>query len=109
MNMLARLCAAASGSVIANTMAKAAPLALVMNHLWPLMTHALPSQMAEVLIWVGSDPETSGSVMAMHERTSSATSGSRYLRFCSGVAASHRISVFPVSGADVPKTRGAIG
>src|SRR5258708_39945041 len=103
MNMLARLCGAASGSVIANTMAKAAPLALVMNHLWPLMTHALPSQRAEVLIWVGSDPETSGSVMAMHERTSSATSGSRDFGFWSGVAASHRMSVLPGFGADLPK------
>src|SRR5260370_29365382 len=106
--MLARRCGAASGSVIAKTMANAAPLALVMNHLWPLMTQALPSQTAEVLICVGSDPDTSGSVMAMHDRTSSATNGSRYVRFCSGVAASHRISVLPVSGADVPETRGAI-
>src|SRR5439155_1901170 len=98
MNMLARLCGAASGSVIAKTMAKAAPLALVMNHLWPLMTHASASHTAEVRIWVGSEPETSGSVMAMHERTSSATRGSRYVRCCSAVAASHRIWVVPVAG-----------
>src|SRR6266705_3021928 len=102
MNMLARRCGAADGSVIAKTMANAAPLALVMNHLWPLMTHASASRIAVVRIWVGSDPDTSGSVIAMHDRTSSATSGSRYLRFWSEVAASHRISVLPVSGADVP-------
>src|ERR1700730_5340074 len=103
MNMLARRCGGAVGSVIAKTMANAAPLALVMNHLWPLMTQASPSQTAVVRIWVGSEPETSGSVIAMHERTESATRGSTYVRFWSGVPASHRISVLPVSGAEVPK------
>src|SRR5438105_3810944 len=107
MNMLARRCAGASGSVIANTMANAAPLALVMNHLWPLITQLSPSRTAVLLIVVGSEPETSGSVMAIHDRTSSATSGSKYLRFCAAVAAIHRISVLPVSGAE--DTSGCIG
>ena len=75
--MLARRWGGASGSVTAMTMAKAAPCAPVMNHLCPFSTHSEPSSTAVVRIWVGSEPDTSGSVIAMHDRTSSATNGSR--------------------------------
>jgi hypothetical protein len=35
---------------MAKTIANAAPFAPVMNHLWPLITHTSPSQVAVVLI-----------------------------------------------------------
>jgi hypothetical protein len=53
---------------------------------------------------VGSDPETSGSVIEKNERTSPATSGKSQRSFCSGVPNMCRISAFPASGAWQPKT-----
>ena len=52
----------ASGFVIAKQVVKAARLAPLVNHLWPLITHSSPSRTARVCISVGSDPATSGSV-----------------------------------------------
>ena len=51
-------------SVRAMRMAKLARRALEMNHLWPLMTHSSPSWHGVGRISVGSEPATSGSVMA---------------------------------------------
>ena len=56
-----------SGSVRAIKMANWARRALEMNHLWPLMIHSSPSFSARVWISVGSEPATSGSVMAKHD------------------------------------------
>ena len=56
------------------------------NHLWPLMIQWSPRFTALVRICVGSEPATSGSVIAKHERTLPSASGRRYLSFCSGVA-----------------------
>ena len=67
----------ASGSVLAMTMAKAAPRAPEMNHLWPLMTQSLPSSRARVWIRVGSEPATSGSVIAKHDRFTPSHRGRR--------------------------------
>ena len=51
-----------SGSVSQKTVVKAARLAPVVNHLWPLITHSSPSSRAVVCMSVGSEPATSGSV-----------------------------------------------
>ena len=49
MNALLRACSiCASGSVRAITIAKSAPCAPDVNHLWPLMTHSSPSSTAAV-------------------------------------------------------------
>ena len=58
-----------SSSVRASRMAKRAPRAPLMNHLCPLTTHSSPWRTALVRMSVGSDPATSGSVMAKHDRT----------------------------------------
>src|SRR3972149_2746190 len=65
----------ASGSVRAMTMAKRAPWAPEENHLWPLSTQSSPSLTAVVWMRVGSDPATSGSVIAKQERHSPLASG----------------------------------
>ena len=57
-----------SSSVRAKRIAKRAPRAPLMNHLCPLITHSLPSGTARVRMRVGSEPATSGSVMAKHDR-----------------------------------------
>ena len=89
----------ASGSVRAMRIAKRAPLAPEMNHLWPLITQSSPSFTARVWISVGSEPETSGSVMAKHERERPSASGRRYFSFCAGVAACSSVCMLPSSGA----------
>ena len=73
----ARRCGSASGSVTAITIPKAAPSAPDENHLWPSITHSFPSRTARVRSVVGSEPDTSGSVIEKNERTSPATSGRR--------------------------------
>ncbi len=101
---LARRCGSASGSVTAMTIPNAAPSAPDENHLWPSMTHSSPSRMARVRSPVGSDPDTSGSVIEKNDRTSPATSGFRKRSFCTSVPKCQRISPFPASGAWQPKT-----
>ena len=59
--------AGTSGSVRAIRMANWARRALEMNHLCPLITHSSPSFSARVWMSVGSEPATSGSVMAKHD------------------------------------------
>jgi hypothetical protein len=78
MIMLKRSCGVgAAGSVFAITMAKDAPMAPDVNHLWPLMTHSSPSRTAVVWRFVGSAPDTSGSVMEKQERIAPSTFGWR--------------------------------
>src|SRR6266545_5181573 len=105
--MLARARESAVGSVTAITIANVEPIAPLVNHLWPLIIQLSPSRTAVVRRLVGSDPATSGSVIAKHERTSPAASGRRYLSFWSGVAATSNNSALPASGAALPKRRGA--
>ena len=76
MNIEARRWGGASGSVTAMTIRKSARVALELNHLWPLMTNSSPSRTARVLICVGSEPATPGSVIENAERSSPASSGS---------------------------------
>ena len=90
-------------------MAKAAPSAALVYHLWPLITHSSPSRTARVRRLTGSAPDTSGSVMEKQERISPATSGLSQRSFCSGVPNRCKISALPVSGAWQPKMRGAYG
>ena len=66
-----------SGSVRAMRMANCARRAFEMNHLWPLMTHSSPSFSAWVRMSVGSEPATSGSVIAKHDMTVPSHSGRR--------------------------------
>ena len=101
---VARLCGSASGSVTAMTIPNPAPSAPDENHLCPSITHSSPSRTARVLSPVGSDPDTSGSVIEKNERTSPATSGRSQRSFCSSVPKCQRISPFPASGAWQPKT-----
>ena len=74
---VARRCGSASGSVTAITIPNAAPSAPDENHLWPSITHSSPSRTARVRSAVGSEPETSGSVIEKNERISPATSGAQ--------------------------------
>src|SRR5262245_2078017 len=88
-----------SSSVRAIRIANFAPRAPEMNHLWPSITHASPSSRARVWISVGSEPATSGSVIAKHERMCPLQSGFRYFFFCSGVAQWCSVCMLPSSGA----------
>src|SRR5262245_9973141 len=90
---------AASGSVLAMRIAKFAPRAPLMNHLCPLTTQWSPSLTAWVRISVGSEPATSGSVIAKHERWTPSHSGRRYCSFCSGVPKCSSVCMLPSSGA----------
>src|SRR6516165_5483659 len=49
---------------------------------------------------VASEDATSGSVIAKQERISPASSGASHCSFCAGVAASTKVSMLPVSGAE---------
>ena len=55
---------------------------------------------------VGSEPATSGSVMAKHDRAVPSHSGRRYLSFCSGVPQCSRVCWLPSSGAWALMTNG---
>ena len=48
---------------------------------------------------MGSEPETSGSVIEKHERISPSSRGWSQRSLCSSVPCSARISMLPVSGA----------
>ena len=48
---------------------------------------------------VGSEPATSGSVIAKHERTTPSQSGRRYFSFCASVAQWSSVCMLPSSGA----------
>ena len=57
--------------------ANSAPLAPEVNHLWPLITHSPSTSSALVCSVVGSEPETSGSVIEKQLRISPSSSGLR--------------------------------
>jgi len=82
---LARRRGSASASVTAITIPKAEPSAPEENHFRPLITHSSPSSAAVVRRSVGSEPETSGSVIEKNERMSPATSGFNQRSFCSSL------------------------
>src|SRR5205809_386965 len=96
----------ASGLVRAMRIANAAPRAPEMNHLCPLTTQSSPSCTAVVWISVGSEPATSGSVIAKHERCTPSHNGRRYFSFCSGVAQCSSVCMLPSSGAWQLRTNG---
>ncbi len=87
--------------------ATSAPTAPEVNHLCPLMTHSPSTSSARACRPVGSDPETSGSVMEKQERMSPSSSGRSHCSCCSGVPCSAMISALPVSGAEQLKAIGA--
>ncbi len=105
--MLALVYGAASGSVTTIAIANSAPLAPEVNHLCPLITHSPSCSSARVWRVVGSDPETSGSVIEKQLRISPSSRRCRKFSFCSGVPWSARISMLPVSGAEQLKAMGA--
>ena len=105
MNIDARRCGSASGSVTAITIANAAPSADDVNHFWPLITKSSPSRTARVASSVGFDPAVSGSVIEKQLRISPSTSGRSQRACCSGVPWRWRISTLPASGACVPNAR----
>ncbi len=91
------------------TMRKSATEPLVVNHLWPSMTHSSPSRTAVVAIMVGSAPAP-GSVMENPLRIRPSSRGSSHCSRCSSrpedsipMASS---SALPESGALFPKTTG---
>ena len=92
-----------SGFVSAKTRVMSADEALVMNHLWPSITHSSPSRTAVVLIFVGSAPALNGSVRAKALVISPRRFGSSQRSFCSSVAPWASSSMFPLSGACTPK------
>ena len=57
------------------TIATEAPTAPEVNHLWPSITHSSPSSSARVWSVVGSEPETSGSVIEKQLRISPSSRG----------------------------------
>ena len=75
--------------------------------MWPSITHSSPSSSARAWSRVGSEPETSGSVIEKQERIRPSSSGSSQRSFCSSVPCSARISMLPVSGAEQLKAIGA--
>ena len=87
--------------------ASSAPTAPEVNHLWPSITHSSPSRTARACSRVGSEPETSGSVIEKQERIRPSSSGSSQRSRCSSVPCSARISMLPVSGAAQLKAIGA--
>ena len=76
MNIDARWCGRASGSVTAMTIRKSAIEALLENHLWPSMTYSSPSRTARVRSSVGSEPAF-GSVIENADFRSPPSSGCR--------------------------------
>ena len=109
MNIDARWCGRASGSVTAMTIRKSAIDALVENHLCPLMTYSSPSRTARVCSGVGSEPACPARSSRTPTCRSPASSGCSQRSFCSGVPASARISLLPESGAWLPNAFGANG
>ena len=111
MNIEARWCGCASGSVTAMTIRKSAtervggePLVAVDD---PLVAVARPRASAAAS---GREPAVSGSVIENAERRSPASSGCRQLLLLvRRVPASARISELPESGAWLPNTAGANG
>ena len=75
MNIEARSCGAASGSVTAITIRKSAIEPFEVNHLWPFRTYPSPSRTARVRSCVGSEPGVSGSVIENADLSSPASSG----------------------------------
>ncbi|MEZ4461108.1 MAG: hypothetical protein R3E66_15575 [bacterium] len=59
--------------------AKSAPSAAVVNHLWPLMIHVSASRTATVSRTTGLEPAFWGSVIEKQLRTFPSTSGAKYL------------------------------
>ena len=59
------------------TIPNPAPSAPDENHLCPSITHSSPSSTARVCSPVGSEPETSGSVIEKNDRVSPSTSGAQ--------------------------------
>ena len=111
MNIDARPCGRASGSVTAMTMRKSATDALEENHLWPSTTHspAASSSTARVCSVVGSEPALPGSVIENAERRSPASSGCSQRSFCSSLPAIAMSSALPESGGWLPKALGPSG
>ena len=105
MNIVARLCGGALGSVAVITIMNSAWLAFDANHLSPVITQSSPSRTATQRKLVGSDPPC-GSVIAKVEKMSPSSSGWRYCAFCSSVPNMARISLLPVSGPWQPNTTG---
>jgi hypothetical protein len=75
-----------ASSVRAIRIANWAPVAPEMNHLCPLISQWSSRSSARVWISVGSEPATSGSVIAKHDRACPWHSGFRYFSFWAGVA-----------------------
>ena len=73
--MEARWWDSAPASVVAMTISRSATMPLVVNHLWPLMTHSSPSSLAVVDREVGSEPAFSGSVIEKPDRILPSSSG----------------------------------
>ena len=95
-----------SSSVRAMRMANEARAAPEMNHLCPLITHSSPSCTTWVRMNVGSEPATSGSVMAKQDETTPSHSGFRYDAFWSSVPQCNSVCMLPSSGAMQLSTHG---
>ena len=77
--------------------------ALVMNHLWPSITHSSPSLVAVVPMTVGSEPARKGSVSAKALEISPRRLGQSQRSFWASVAPWASSSMLPLSGAWTPK------
>ena len=99
---------APSGSVTTIAIARSAPTAPEVNHLWPLITHSSPSSSARVCSVgrVGARDLGLGHREAAADLARRAAAASQR-SFCSSVPCSARISMLPVSGAEQLKAIGA--
>ncbi len=80
------------------TIATAAPSALVVHHLRPLITQSSPSRSARHFELVGSLPGVSGSVIEKQLRMLALQQRLSHRSRCTWSACSTRISMFPESG-----------
>ena len=94
----------AGSSVRHITMKKSARLPFDVNHLWPLITHSLPSRRAVVFSERGSEPGLSGSVIEKPDSIFPSIRGMSHFFFCSSVPYFTRIFWFPELGATTPNS-----
>jgi hypothetical protein len=89
------------------TIRKSARLPLLVNHLWPLITHSSPSRRAVVRRERGSEPGWSGSVIEKPDSSFPSVSGTSHFCFCSSVPYLSRIFWLPEFGATTPNSDAA--
>ncbi len=97
---------ALASSVRHITMRKSARRPFEVNHLWPLITHSLPSRRAVVLMERGSEPAESGSVIEKPDSIFPSVRGISHFSICSLVPYLRQDLLVARVGGDHPEQRG---